>query len=228
MFSKYTFPIALALSLLIHALVIFSSLSFNISVNRKPRNKMQVSYIKKVNIANSKETTKLRNLKTEPFFKLPDNITADKINPPPFISSPENTSNKPPKEMLPAEILKPAVSKTDIYAGKKKITLPAVNIDKINNPSYISYYQIVREKIRRAAYKNYIRNETGDVYITFIISNDGYLKNIRLVEDKSSNSMYLRASAIASVKDASPFPNFPKELDYPYLTFNVVISFEVE
>ena len=228
MSSNRTFIIAFLISLTIHILAIFSSLGFNISINKKARNRMEVSYINKANTVKPKDALKLGNSRIEPFLKLPDNITAKQINPPPFIESSKDISNSYPKETIPQEMIKPVLIKPDIYSAKKKITLPAINIDKINNPSYVSYYQIVREKIRRSAYKNYIRNETGDVYITFIISNDGYLKNLRLVEDKSSTSIYLRASALASVKDASPFPNFPKELDYPYLTFNVIISFEIE
>ena len=42
-----------------------------------------------------------------------------------------------------------------------------------------------------------------------------------------SGNPYLRDIALRSIK-ASSFPNFPKELDYLQLTFNVVISFEIE
>jgi len=31
-----------------------------------------------------------------------------------------------------------------------------------------------------------------------------------------------------SIFDASPFPAFPKDLDYPELSFNVIISFQIE
>ncbi len=99
---------------------------------------------------------------------------------------------------------------------------------KIDNPSYISYYQTVREKIRRCAYQNYNRNEIGEVYISFIISNDGYIKSVRLINEKTTGNDYLKDTALRSVKDASPFPNFPKELDYPQLSFNIIISFEIE
>ena len=92
----------------------------------------------------------------------------------------------------------------------------------------MNYYQLVREKIRRCAYQNYSRTDTGEVYLTFIINSDGSLKDIRLVEEKSSAAGYLKDIALQSVKDASPFPPFSKELDYPKLTFNVVISFAIE
>ena len=127
-----------------------------------------------------------------------------------------------------ANFAKPTFTSPDFMAIKKKITLPAIEMAKIDNPSYISYYQIVREKIRRSAYQNYTHSQTGEVYISFIISNDGLIKGVRLVEEKSTANDYLKRIALRSVNDASPFPNFPKELDYPQLSFNIIISFEIE
>ena len=126
------------------------------------------------------------------------------------------------------DFAKPSAARLDILAIKKKITLPPIEMNKINNPSYISYYQIVREKIKRAAYQNYTCRETGEITISFVISSDGILKDLRLLEERSSASEYLREIALRSVKDASPFPNFPKELDYPRLSFNLAITFEIE
>jgi outer membrane biosynthesis protein TonB len=48
------------------------------------------------------------------------------------------------------------------------------------------------------------------------------------VEEKSSADVYLTEIALKSVNDASPFPKFPTELDYFQLSFNVIISFEIE
>ncbi len=139
------------------------------------------------------------------------------------IPLPESLVNR-----TPADFAKPAFINSQALAIKKKITLPAIETAKIDNPSYISYYQVVREKIRRSAYQNYTHNETGEVYVSFIISNDGLIKDVRLAEDKTSVSGYLKSTALKSIRDASPFPNFPKELDYPQLSFNIIISFEVE
>jgi len=123
---------------------------------------------------------------------------------------------------------KPSFVNSQVLALKRKITLPQIEMAKIDNPSYISYYQIVREKIRRSAYQNYTHNETGEVYVSFIISNDGYIKDVRLAEEKTTVNDYLKNIALRSIRDASPFPNFPKELDYPQLSFNIIISFEIE
>ena len=152
------------------------------------------------------------------------------------VSAPVHQSRKPQRRALVldkqskklAEFSKPAFVNSEIMAIKKKITLPEIEMSKIDNPSYISYYQIVREKIRRSAYQNYTHSVTGEVYASFIISNDGYVKDVRFIEEKTTVNDYLKNIALRSIRDASPFPNFPKELDYPQLSFNIIISFEIE
>ncbi|MDD5724871.1 MAG: hypothetical protein PHX28_01815, partial [Candidatus Omnitrophica bacterium] len=61
-----------------------------------------------------------------------------------------------------------------------------------------------------------------------VVSSDGSLKDARLVEDKTTVNGYLQNVALRSVSEASPFPRFPKELDYSQLSFNIIISFEIE
>lgn len=217
MFSNKFFQFAFLISLLTHGIILWQNTRLNILPAQKKEQNLEVSYL-----------SKSAPLKKEPFLKIPKEISAKKAAPPPFIDK-EHIFKKTNREALPeSTLIKPAFIKPDIIAIKKKVTLPPITTDKINNPSYISYYQIVREKIRRAAYQNYTRTETGEVYISFIISSNGYLEEVRLVEERSSPSPYLRGIALRSLKDASPFPKFPKELDYPQLSFNVVISFEIE
>ena len=64
--------------------------------------------------------------------------------------------------------------------------------------------------------------------VSFVILKNGQLQELRLVEEKSVLSPYLRETALRSIRDASGFPAFPKELDYPQLSFNLAITFEVE
>jgi TonB family protein len=208
--------VALLVSFCAHTALIFGSRLFPAVNAPQLEAKTKVSYVK------------LNDIKKEPPLKLNRDTALVKRIPPPFIE-PNNVYREDETQKLrDASFLKPELAKPDIIAVKKKITLPPVDLGKIDNPSYISYYQIVREKIRRCAYQNYTRSETGEVYVAFVISGDGNLKNARLVEEKSFASEYLKTVAVSSVRDASPFPGFPKELDYPELSFNVVISFEIE
>jgi len=228
MFSEKTFQIAFLLSLLTHGAILSQNpnLNLNIFSVNKVEKKIEVNYIKRPQ--EIKELSKIIKLKEESLFKLPSRVTVAKAAPPPFIDTEAIFRKEQDNIAQKYTFVKPAFIKPDIIAVKKKITLPPIGTDKVNNPSYISYYQIVREKIRRAAYQNYSRVEVGEVYLAFVISLDGSLKEVRLVEEKSSPSPYLRETALKSIKEASPFPNFPKELDYPQLSFNVVISFEIE
>jgi TonB family protein len=217
MFSEKGFQIALLISLIAHGVILVQNSNLNFPVLRQNKKQnLEVKYVKTP--LEEKKVIENQPFKKEPFLKLPLKITADNRIPPPFIDN----------ALKDQAFNKPIFIKPDIIAIKKKITLPAIDINKINNPSYISYYQIIREKIKRAAYQNYTGSDVGEVAISFIVSNEGYLKEIRLLEEKSCPSAYLREVALRSIKDASTFPKFPKELDFQQISFNVVITFEIE
>jgi len=216
------------LSLIAHTAVVMNYPALNfLNLPKKPL-MVKISYLKNPPQLTESEKHMLERKVAQ--MKLPSQVSAfDKNN----LTPPSNKEGllnlNRPKLLHDKELIKPAIIRPpDIIAVKKKITLPPVDIEKINNPTYVSYYQFVREKIRKAAYQNYSRSETGVVYLAFIISSNGILRDVRLIEEKSSVNYYLRETALRSIRDASPFPIFPKELDYPQLSFNVIISFELE
>jgi len=223
MFSERVFQVAFLISLISHTIILLGIPRFSLPVPNKNKKNIELVYIKESPIS-KKEIVSKKDLPLD----LSRKITAKKMSPPPFVKK-ENILKPTLAQISPKEnFVKPNLPKTDVIAVKKKITLPALDLDKINNPNYLSYYQVVREKIRRSAYQYYNRTETGQIYLSFIISCDGILRELRLIEEKSSQNPYLREIALKSIQSASPFPNFPKELDYPQLSFNVIISFEIE
>jgi TonB family protein len=249
MFSDRLLRFTLVFSFLVHGGVLLQSHSFNPFTPAPKVQEIAVHYIKenpqiKPLPKNPSEPGSQKLMpKSEPFLKLDTQLAAgSRRQPLPYI---EQESSSDSSKILPDPtgsrglvndgpshnpegFSKPSLVNSEVMAIKKKITLPAIEMAKIDNPSYISYYQIVREKIRRSAYQNYTHNETGEVYVSFIISNDGYIKDVRLAEEKTTVNDYLKSIALRSIRDASPFPNFPKELDYPQLSFNIIISFEIE
>lgn len=228
MSSNKIFQIALLVSIITHGIILLQNPNFYSQPSKEKGQELEVSYIKAAQ-ENKKVDRSEKILKREPFLNMPPKIALEKRIPPPYID--KESVFKPNKTIVSGGdtgFTKPALTKPDIIAIKKKITLPPIEMNKINNPSYLSYYQIVREKIKRAAYQNYTGKEVGEITISFIISSDGFLKDLRLTQGPSSQSEYLREIALRSVKDASPFPNFPKELDYPNLSFNLAITFEIE
>ncbi len=238
MSSDRILRVTFTISLLIHGAILLQSPDLNPFSPAPKKQKIEVRYIKENPqgklVADSlpklaaKPGSGRQFLRSEPFLKLDSKVVAASRVPPPYIER-ENILKGPNRlenHGLPSA--RPTFAGPDLLAIKKKITLPPIEMAKIDNPGYISYYQIVREKIRRSAYQNYTHNETGEVYLSFIISSDGLIRNARLVEERSGANDYLKGIALRSVNDASPFPNFPKELDYPQLTFNIIISFEIE
>lgn len=112
---------------------------------------------------------------------------------------------------------------------KRLIRVPMLDSDKMMGSRYVTYHEQVREKIRNRAYF-YVddpRFETGEVYLTFVLGSDGGLKQVKVLEDRTRANPYLRSVGLRSIRESSPFPPFPKDLNYPELTFNVVISFEM-
>ena len=114
----------------------------------------------------------------------------------------------------------------------KKITLPPLSTEKITNPKYLTYNDDMRDTISRNikqrayAYVNHPDFEAGEVYLTFVLTFEGMLKGVKIIEDKTSANDYLREVALRSIKESSPFPPFPKGFDYPEFTFNLLISFQ--
>ena len=225
MFPDRIFTVAFLISLVTHSALLMGHPNPALILKPRPAN-IQIRYIKNLPKFTPDQLNKLTS--REPFLKVPAKITADKRTPPPFVDKDKLFSRTRQIDSREGLFIKPLLVKPDIFEIKKKITLPAIDLNKINNSSYVSYYQIVREKIRRAAYENYIRTETGEAYLSFIIASRGEIKEVRLVQEKSSSSQYLREIALKSINDAAPFPPFPKELDYAQLSFNVIISFEIE
>jgi len=223
--------LTLAASLLAHGVIVLRNPLANLLINSPLERKIEVNYLSK-----KLEVKKLPSLpagkklrKQEQRLRFEGKTILAKTLPPPFIDREKLPDGLKAQSPCLAGFAKPVFSNPEALAIKKKITLPPMNLEKIDNPAYISYYQVIREKIRRAAYQNYSYTQTGEVYLSFMISREGLLKAMRIVEERSVNNAYLQEIAVRSLKDAAPFPDFPKDLrDYPQLSFNIVISFEIE
>ncbi|MBM3250204.1 MAG: energy transducer TonB [Candidatus Omnitrophica bacterium] len=227
MFSDRAFQIAFVISLVAHGVIFLQNPDLSFLPLARQEESLKVTYIRKQKEARPPQR-KLSLPRREPLLEVPSKVSPEKRLPAPFTQNRELLRPKDAAGSANLDFAKPNLIKPDIIAVKRRITLPEPDKDKINNPTYMNYYQIVREKIKRAAYQNYSGTETGEVNISFIISNDGYLKDLRLSEEMSADNAYLRETALRSVKEAAPFPNFPSELDYPQLSFNLAINFEIE
>lgn len=121
----------------------------------------------------------------------------------------------------------------------KKQTLPiseepaAESISEISDiehlEEYISYYQLIREKVKKRVKSNYTKSsEEGIAYLVFSLMGNGDLKNLEIDDSRSSKSEYLRKTALKSLKEASPFPPFPRSIKKREITFSIAVIFKKE
>ncbi len=211
------FKKALLVSLLIH-LVIFLRLP-NIDLEQKEQKELKPLKVNYIKIAPKKiftEETLVKNknmIQSKSLVQTNKNVNQIDLKSERFNVSQTNLS-KPIKSLDNAKTLSKSVSLAEIE-----------NIQE-NLPGYKDYYHSIRSKIKKAAYDNYSVSDVGEIHIYFIVKNDGTLVDFRIKDSLSSDSASLRNIAILSLQDASPFPNFPKELTTEILSFNVIISFE--
>ena len=220
--KNLSFEIALIISILIHVLLLYFLPNIKAFQEQQLRvTEIEVTYEKLPEVqqkkfaALSEKIPLPRNIPDAKDIRLKDKKLSSPSLPRPQFKEVKIIPVKPP-------------AFPDISLANKKVTLPEIEQPEIKHPLYLNYYQSVREKIRRYAYSNYAKLHEGEVYISFIIDSAGNLKDIKVLEDKSCDNPYLKQISIKSIQDASPYPAFPKDLDYPQLSFNVIISYEIE
>ncbi|MEI6832063.1 MAG: hypothetical protein WCK61_05105, partial [Candidatus Omnitrophota bacterium] len=140
MLSHRILRVTFAFSLLAHGVILLQSPHLNPFSPPPKEQTIKVRYLKKEELAAKLMPKQLTNSssgkalpKQDPFLKLDSKVgTGDKI-PPPYIER-ENIL-KGPKAMLdkPPNFAKPTFASPDLIAIKKKITLPAIEMAKINN-----------------------------------------------------------------------------------------------
>jgi TonB family protein len=115
----------------------------------------------------------------------------------------------------------------DTSTGKYQISIPVLETKSNIESKFTKYSLSIREKIlqRAYAYKEDARLQ-GEVHLTFVVLANGALKDVRIEDQKSTRSYRLRQIGLRSVKEASPFPPFPKDMNYQEIPFSVIIVAE--
>jgi hypothetical protein len=108
-----------------------------------------------------------------------------------------------------------------------RVSITPIKSEKINNPVYAAYNEMVRERIKERVYANYDKMERGTVYLTFLLDEHGVLKAARIIGEKTDASDHLQEIAIRSLREASPFPPFLKGMNLTEYPFNIEIQYEV-
>ena len=223
MFLDKSLRIALLLSALFHALTFLPLAHFkNLSV-RKQTPAPRITYLVPEKIFSKRPSTENKPLELVKQAGEESRTVEPQVK---TTMAPKGPDDLPkPKQDRPAESetapLKPASRPTGIEIPPE--------LPKEEEALYLTYYQSIREKIRAFVVKNYPHFiACGEVCLYFILSSDGRLKEVSIVEERSSPNSLLREIAENSLRNAAPFSPFPKDLKQGRLSFNVIVSFELE
>jgi len=215
------FQFALIASILFHSVFFFTAPHMPFTPSKRALEKIEITYYKiKEPPPKSKPETKKAEAEPQPFKKLPE-IKKEEILQPPR-----------PVAEKPQEAKTPVRPTAEVVELKEKTFEKVVEEEKddAKKATYISYYKAVREKIRQYADRNYPSNRRlgqGEVFLSFVVVSSGELLRVRIIDEKSSDDRTLRNIAINSIREASPFPPFPSGMGQYQITFNIIISFEL-
>lgn len=109
----------------------------------------------------------------------------------------------------------------------RRVSIMPIRSEKINNPVYAAYNEMVRDRIKERVYANYDKMERGSVYLTFLLDDRGVLKAARIISEKTDASEHLQEIALRSLREASPFPPFLKGMNLSEYPFNIEIQYQV-
>ncbi len=234
MYTDRPLQAAFLASLLTHAFLLgIFSLDFFHFTKSHDSNMIKVSYVKtapgeqklKTNAALSKQ----KLVRNEPLPK-PSRSSAEKIRNMEFGNVKIKAEDLKRREIAEIKAFKIANAKPVLFGmGRAQEFVDLDNLANIKTKSlFLDYYREIREKIRKYAILNYPANFVeGEVYLTFTIDSAGSLKELSIVDFKSTEEFSLREAGLRSVKEASPFPSFPEGLTKKNLTFHIIISFEL-
>lgn len=91
-----------------------------------------------------------------------------------------------------------------------------------------SYFVLIKDRIHQVVRRKYSRAEVGEgqVGLVFILRSDGKLENVWTIEKMSTADILVKNFARSCVRDAAPFPQFPRELGMNRISFNITIIFD--
>lgn len=238
MYENKSLQLAILISMLLHFAVFLSAPYTGVMPKKQPINPIKVSYFKieeepeklvEQKFIGPGQKSRTRALPPIAPEILPEVRKEDIINPP-FMPEPPAKQEQVKKEEPTIETI--GSGSRAVIGGKGKKFEAVVNDEKDSGKkaTYIGYYRLVREKIKYYADKNYIKEKSaseGEVFISFVVTSSGKLLHIMVIDNRSTNNSMLRNIAIDSVKDASPFPSFPQGMNQYQITFNIIISFEL-
>ncbi|MCS7181470.1 MAG: energy transducer TonB [bacterium] len=128
--------------------------------------------------------------------------------------------------------------KKEVLDINKKV-IGSLNQEKIEKKEVIevelnkfidsSYFKLIKKKIDEKIFYPEIarrRNIEGKIKIQFILKKNGVLEELKIL--KSSGNEILDKTSLEIIKNASPFPEFPVDLNYEKISFIIEFNFKLK
>jgi len=200
-----TIRAAILISILVHSLAI-APFSFNILARHDERrsDEIIVDYVVAKAAEEKRQTVLETKMRDEPRLDINKRIDV--------------------RPALPINVTRPAQRKS---AKDRSDETARIETHIKSTKDYINYYSLIREKIRaclRDDYKSY--HGEGEVTLTFVLNSAGAVESIAIDPMNSTNNKSLQNISLSSIKEASPYPSFPKALTLPKMSFSLQISFK--
>jgi len=214
MFLDKTLRIALLISAIFHTAMFLPLAQFKYSPTKQTQAPLKITYVLPKSLPVKKAEVKVKKKPQAQGRR----VNKREIQHKPIAKDKPIQKDKPLKEKVVAT--RPAVSHPEIEIPRE--------LPREKEAVYLNYYQSIREKIRGFVLNNYPRYITcGEVCLYFVLLSNGQLKEIKIVQERSSQNHLLKEIAKKSVAQAAPFSPFPEDLTQEHLSFNVIISFEL-
>ena len=203
--------IALLISFGIHSAVLAPWSDLKFQKLKKPKTQIEVTYFE---------------ITEEPEVEISEKI--EKIVPPK-----KTVKKEPPEkeEIIEKKTPQPKIQiEEKIVLEQKAISRRAIRLESTpdleDNISYLSYSQLIRERIRQYLFRNYTESMgSGDVTASFVLRSNGALAGLRVISFPNAR---LRDLSARSIRQSSPFKPFPKELDLEEISFKITVSFKAD
>ena len=216
-FTNNLFQKSLICSFVFHLVIVCFSwkIPFNLDKKNIKVNETVLRFINKSNIPKkknfAKKTPDLKNAKIKK-VKITDNkkkyFVKDKL------------------KKIKYKQKKRFIKKSRIY-DEKTVNLSLNNIKAEEKDKFLEYFNILRLKIQKKlkypvfAKRNKIQK---NIKVFFSLSRNGILRSI-LVE-KPEYNLEFNKFTMDILKDCSPFPEFPKEMNRDLLNFSLIIDYQ--
>ena len=228
------FLVALIFSVVIHIILLCNWPFYrNIFLEKIKPNDIEVTYIKarEEPVARQPEA-RVRRSELLPELSAPQKLVSVEVPKPP--QEKKSEAVMPKKEAAASPTQKKAAAEQQV----SKVVIKQPVVPKVEAKTSVdasldaqgmrlippSYSQVVRDRIignldtRRAGGE-------GDVYVRFVITSSGALKEVNIVNEKSTDDGVLREAAFTAVKNSAPFPVFPEKVEVPEIVFTCQITF---